>query len=315
MSHAQGASVAGERRGAAHLAGARRWRMPPRGWTGCAFVLPALLFLAIFALGPFLFTIWVSLHDWNMLTPVAKMPFRGLDNYRYLLFTDPLFRTTFLNTVKFAVGNVITSIVLALAVALMLNTPIRFRAFWRAVYFLPYVTSSVAISIVWANLYHPTYGLLNGILELLHLPSQRFLASLQEAMPSVIAVSVWHAVGYYMIIFLAGLQGIGVEIYEAAKIDGAGAWQRFWSITLPLLRPTLLFVVVVETLASLQVFDLPFILTGGGPVNATTTLVLYMYQTAFDFSRMGRATAMAVMLFLVVFVITIVQLRLLREKE
>jgi ABC-type sugar transport system permease subunit len=171
----------------------------------------------------------------------------------------------------------------------------------------------VAISIVWANLYHPSYGLLNGLLDLVHVPPQRFLASLEQAMPSVIAVSVWHGVGYYMIIFLAGLQSISREVYEAAMIDGAGVWQRFAWITIPLLRPTLLFVVVVNTLGALQVFDLPFILTGGGPVNRTSTLVLYMYRTAFDFSRMGRATAMAVMLFLVIFVITLIQLRLLRE--
>lgn len=306
---------ASARTGPRGRAGARRRRFDRRALTGCAFVSPAILFLLVFALLPFLFTIYVSFHSWNMLTPISRMPFLGLQNYRYLLFRDPLFRQTFANTVVFALGNVATSLVLALAVALMLNTPIRWRSFWRAVYFLPYVTSSVAISIVWANLYHPSYGLLNGILELLHLPSQRFLASLSQAMPSVIAVSVWHGVGYYMIIFLAGLQGIPLEVYEAAKIDGAGAWQRFLYVTLPLLRPTLLFVVVVNTLGSLQVFDLPFILTGGGPVNATSTLVLYMYQTAFDFTRMGRATAMAVLLFLVVFAITLVQLRLLREKE
>ena len=128
-------------------------------------------------------------------------------------------------------------------------------------------------------------------------------------------VAVWHAVGYYMIIFLAGLQSIPLEVYEAAKVDGANAWHRFRSITLPLLRPTLLFVAVVNTLGSLQVFDLAFVLTNGGPVNATNTVVLYMYQTAFNFTRMGRASAMAVMLFLVILVITLVQLRLLREKE
>ena len=314
MSRVEGASAV--RKSAATTPRAsRRRRLPPRALVGCAFVTPAILFLLVFALIPFLFTIYVSLHDWNMLTPVTKMRFRGLGNYRYLLVQDPLFRQTFTNTIVFALGNVLTSVVLALGVALLLNMPIRGRTFWRAVYFLPYVTSSVAISIVWANLYHSSYGLLNGLLEMLRLPTQRFTASLEQAMPSVIAVAVWHGVGYYMIIFLAGLQSIGVEVYEAAKIDGAGAWQRFWWITLPLLRPTLLFVVVVNTLGSLQVFDLPFILTSGGPVNQTTTLVLYMYRTAFDFSRMGRATAMAVMLFLVILAFTLVQLRLLREKE
>lgn len=286
-----------------------------RAFAGYGFIAPAIVFLIGFSLLPFLFTIYVSLHDWNMLTAVTSMPFRGLENYRYLLFEDPLFRQTFANTFVFAAGNVVISSVLALGVALLLNSEVRLRTFWRTVYFLPYVTSSVAISIVWANLYHPSYGLFNGIFELVGLPAQRFLASLESAMPAVIAVAVWHAVGYYMIIFLAGLQSIPFELYEAAKVDGANAWQRFRSITLPLLRPTLLFVAVVNTLGSLQIFDLLFVLTNGGPVNATNTVVLNMYQTAFNFTRMGRASAMAVLLFLVILVVTLVQLRLLREKD
>jgi ABC-type sugar transport system permease subunit len=301
--------VVAKRRGMIHR------RPGHRVMTGYAFIAPAVVFLLIFALLPFLFTIYVSLHEWNMLTPVESMPFRGWENYRYLLFDDPLFRETFRNTVVFAVGNVGISVVLALALALLLNTPIRLRPFWRTAFFLPYVTSSVAISIVWANLYHPSYGLINGVLDLFNLSPQRFLVSLEQAMPSVIAVAVWHGLGYYMIIFLAGLQNIPADLYEAAKLDGAGAWRLFHSITLPLLRPTMLFVVVVNTLASLQVFDFVFILTSGGPVNSTNTLVLYMYDTAFSFLRMGRATAMAILLFLVIFIMTLVQLRLLREKE
>jgi len=297
-------------------AGARRRRLPRRAAAGYAFVAPALIFLLLFALGPFVFTVYVSLHDWNMLTPVETMPWRGLENYRYLLFDDPLFRETFRNSVVFALANVIVTTVLSLALALLLNGQVRMRGLWRAIYFLPYITSSIAISIVWSNLYHPSYGLFNGVLSLFGFPAQRFTSSVEQAMPSMVAVAVWLGVGYYMILFLAGLQAIGLDVYEAAKVDGANAWDRFRSITLPLLRPTLLFVGVVSTLASLQVFDLPFVLTNqGGPVNATNTVVLYMYQTAFNFTRMGRATAMAVLLFLVVLIITLVQLRLLREHE
>lgn len=311
MSASTGVPLVGDRALAARVRGRRLGR---RSLVGYAFIAPAVLFLLVFAAGPFLFTVWVSLHDWNMLTPVGEMPYRGLENYRYLLFDDPLFRETFKNTVVFAVGTVGVSVVLALAVALLVNGPIRFRAFWRAVFFLPYVTSAVAVSIVWANLYQPGYGLFNGMLDVVGLPPQRFLSSLSQAMPSVIAVAIWHGVGYYMIIFLAGLQAIPGEIQEAAKLDGASAWRRFWTITLPLLRPTLLFVTVVNTLNALTAFDFAFILTGGGPVNATNTVVLYMYDTAFNFLRMGRATAMAVILFLVIFALTMVQLRLLREK-
>ena len=294
---------------------ARRRRLDRRALAGYAFVTPALLFLVVFALGPFVFTFWVSIHEWNMLTPVAEMPYRGLDNYQYLLFDDPHFRETFGNTIYFAAGNVGTSAVLALIVALILNGPIKLRPFWRAAFFMPYVTAQVAIAIVWRQILDADHGMLNGLLDQLGLPEQPFLDSLTQAMPSLIGVAVWHGIGYFMIIFLAGLQAIPGDLYEAAKLDGAGAWRLFWSITLPLLRPTILFVAVVSTLGSLQVFDLPFVLTDGGPVNKTNTLVFYMYDTAFKFLRMGRATAMAVLLFLVIFVITLVQLHLLRERE
>jgi ABC-type sugar transport system permease subunit len=292
-----------------------RRRVNRRSLAGYAFVAPALILLVVFALGPFLFTIWVSLHSWNMLTPLTTMPFEGAGNYSYLLNDDALFRETFGNTVYFAVGNVVVSVVLALSVALILNGPIRLRAFWRAAFFMPYVTAPVAIAIVWRNMLDSNWGMVNGLLARVGLPEQPFLDSLNQAMPSLIGVSVWHEVGYYMIIFLAGLQAIPYDLYEAARLDGASTWRLFWTITLPLLRPTMLFVVVVITLSSLQVFDLPFILTQGGPVNSTNTLVMYMYETAFKFLRMGRATAMAVMLFGVIFTMTMIQLRLLRERE
>ncbi|MGH2531156.1 MAG: carbohydrate ABC transporter permease [Thermomicrobiales bacterium] len=292
-----------------------RRRLGRRALAGYLFVSPAVLFLVVFALAPFLFTIYVSLHEWNMLTPVGEMPFRGLDNYRYLLFDDPTFRETFGNTFYYAVGNVGTSVVLALGIALLLNGPVKLRPFWRAAFFMPYVTAQVAVAIVWRNMYNEGYGMLNGLLDMAGFAQQPFLDSLSQSMPSVIAVAVWHGIGYYMVIFLAGLQAIPGDLYEAARLDGANAWRLFWSITLPLLKPTLLFVIVVNTLSSLQVFDLPFVLTNGGPVNSTNTLVMYMYDTAFQFLRMGRATAMAVLLFGVIFVITLVQLRLLRERE
>jgi ABC-type sugar transport system permease subunit len=288
-------------------------RLNHRALAGYLFISPALIFLALFAFGPFLFTIWVSLHDWNMLTPVREMPWRGLANYRYLLFDDPLFRETLRNTVFFAVFSVAISVVLALLVALVLNGPVRLRAFWRAAFFIPYITIPVAIAIVWRNMMNSRYGMLNGLLDQVGLPQQPFLSSIDQALPSLIGIAVWQSIGYYMIIFLAGLQAIPADLYEAGRLDGANSWRLFWGITLPLLRPTLLFVVVVNTLNALQVFDLPFIMTDGGPVNATNTIVFNMYETAFKNLRMGRATAMAVILFLIIFAITMIQLRLLRD--
>lgn len=293
----------------------RQRRVRRRALAGYAFVAPALIFLLIFSLAPFAFTVWVSLHEWNMLTPISEMPFRGLENYRYLLFDDPLFRETFRNTVYFAIANVGISVVFALCIALILNGPVKFRAFWRAAFFIPYVTVPVAIAIVWRSILNDRYGMLNGLLDFVGLPNQPFLDSVSQVMPSMIGIAIWQGVGYYMIIFLAGLQAIPHDLYEAGKLDGASSWGLFWSITLPLLRPTMLFVIVVNTLNSLQIFDLPFVLTEGGPVNSTNTLVLYMYDTTFQFLRVGRATSMAVMLFLVIFVITLIQLRLLRERE
>lgn len=292
-----------------------RRRLGRRAIAGYAFVAPALIFLAVFSLFPFVFTVWVSLHEWNMLTPFTEMPYRGLENYRYLLFDDPLFRETFRNTVLFALVNVGVSVVLALGLALLLNSDVRFRAFWRAAFFVPYVTVPVAIAIVWRAVLNSRYGVANGLLGTIGLPTQPFLDSVSQALPTLIGVAVWQGIGYYMIIFLAGLQSIPTDLYEAGKIDGAGSTRLFWSITLPLLRPTMLFVVVINTLNSLQIFDLPFVLTEGGPVNSTNTLVLYMYNTAFKFLRIERATSMAVILFLIIFVITMVQLRLLRERD
>lgn len=290
-----------------------RFRFDRKALTGYAFILPALILLCVFALGPFLFTIWVSLHEWNMLTPVRDMPWVGLDNYRWLLQDDPLFRETLRNTVVFAIGNVGISVLLALLVAVVLNGPIRWRPLWRAAFFLPYITAPVAIAIVWRNMLDGQWGMINGLLARVGIPPQGFIDSLDQAMPSLIGVAVWHGLGYYMIIFLAGLQAIPYDLYEAGKLDGASNWRLFFSITIPMLRPTLLFVIVINTLNALQVFDLPFVLTNGGPVNRTNTLVMYMYDTSFNFLRMGRATAMAVVLFGIIFVITLIQLRLLRD--
>jgi ABC-type sugar transport system permease subunit len=290
-----------------------RFRIDRKALTGYAFILPALLLLVVFALGPFLFTIWVSLHEWNMLTPVEDMPWVGLDNYKFLFQDDPLFRETLKNTIVFTLGNVGVSLSLALLVAIVLNGPIRWRPLWRAAFFLPYITAPVAIAIVWRNMLDGQFGMINGLLARVGLPQQGFIDSLDQAMPSLIGVAVWQGVGYYMIIFLAGLQAIPYDLYEAGKLDGASNWRLFFSITVPLLRPTILFVVVINTLNGLQIFDLPFVLTNGGPVNRTNTMVMYMYDTAFNFLRMGRATALAVVLFGIIFLITMIQLRLLRD--
>jgi multiple sugar transport system permease protein len=291
----------------------RRIPLSRKQWAAYAFISPAVIFLLCFAIGPILFAFYVSLHDWNMLTPVDRMPFVGPENYRYLLQEDPLFGQVLRTTFIYTIASVAIASVLGLSLAMALNRRVRPLAFWRAAYFLPIVTSAVAVSIVWSYLYNANYGLFNAILSGLGWPQHRFLSSPQEALPSLIAVGIWQAVGYYMVLFLAGLQGIPQEYYDAASVDGANAWRSFRDVTLPLLRPTLLFVLVVNTIGALQVFDIVYVMTGGGPVNATYTGVVYVYDTAFKFLRMGRATAMSFILFGIIFVITLAQLRLLRQ--
>jgi len=278
------------------------------------FVALPILALLVFSLGPILFSGWVSLHQWDMLSPVSEMPWVGLENYAYLLGQDTVFPKALVNTFIFAIGGVSINVVFGLAFALLLNSKIKGRTIWRVLYFLPVMTAPLALAVMFSFIFNRNYGLVNNILVLLGIPRQQFLGSPQQALPTLIAIAVYQYVGYYIVIFLAGLQGIPQDYYDAARVDGANRRQEFWHITLPLLRPVMLFVIVTNTIGALQMFDLAFAATGGGPARSTTTVVLYMYETAFKFSRMGRASAMAFILFGIVMAITIVQMRLLRDR-
>jgi multiple sugar transport system permease protein len=285
------------------------------------FASPAILALLLFTVGPILFTFWVSVHNWNLIQPIPEMPFVGLENYRYLLTKDAVFQRALRNTFVFSICGVGANTVLGLLGALLLNTRLRARIFWRTLFFLPIVTAPLALGMMWTSLLSKNYGLVNTLLGLIDIPRQPFLSSPKQALACIIGISVYQYVGYYVIIYLAGLQGIPQEYYDAAAVDGASSWQSFRHITLPLLRPVLLFIVVTNTIGALQVFDIVFAATtggadtsGGGPAGSTMVVVLHMYNTAFKFFRMGRATAMSVILFAIIFVITIIQLRLLRER-
>jgi multiple sugar transport system permease protein len=303
---------------------ARAWRrfLSYKMLWAYAFVSPAILMLLLFAIGPFLFTLWVSVHIWNLIEPVSQMPFAGLENYRYLLTRDDIFRRALRNTFVFAICGVGVNTVLGLLGALLLNTRLRARIFWRTLFFLPIVTAPLALGMMWAILLNKHYGLVNTLLGLLGLPRQPFLSSPDQALACIISIAVYQYVGYYIIIYMAGLQGIPQEYYDAAAVDGASRWQSFWRITLPLLRPVLLFIVVTNTIGALQVFDIVFAATtglagetsGGGPAGSTMVVMLHTYNTAFKFFRMGRGTAMGLVLFVIIFVITLVQLRLLQER-
>jgi ABC-type sugar transport system permease subunit len=293
------------------LAAAARSRLAFReAVTAWAFVSPSLLLLLIFSAGPLLFAFYLSFHEWNLVEP-AK-PFVGLRHYAELA-GDRLFWNAARNTLIYSLYVPVT-MALALAVALLLNRSVKGITVLRAVFFLPYITSFVAISIVWQWMYDPEFGLFNWALGLVGLGPFPWLNHPSTALLALIIMAVWIHIGFQMIIFLAGLQAIPRELYEAAMVDGAGRWRRFRHITLPLLRPTTFFVLVTSIIGSFQVFTFVYVMTEGGPLHATDVIVYRIYQNAWGFLRMGYASAMSWVLFAVIFAATLLQFRLLGRR-
>jgi multiple sugar transport system permease protein len=236
--------------------------------------------------------------------------FAGLDNFRQLL-RDETFRIALVNTFYYVIGTVPPTMAASLALALLLNQRLRGRNFFRTTFFFPYVASLVAVAVVWNMLFHPAMGPVNQFLVSLGVENPpRWSASVDWAMPTVIMASIWRGMGYYMVIYLAALQGIPSYLYEAAEIDGASAWQRFRYVTLPMLTPATFFVSMMLTIACFKIFDLIMVMTRGGPGRATNVLVIHTYNTAFREFRFGYSSAIALVLFLIVLIITIVQFRM-----
>jgi multiple sugar transport system permease protein len=273
---------------------------------GYLFLLPNMAGFLVFTGLAVVTAFGLSLTEWDLLIPPKLI---GIANYRKLLTNDPVFRQVMINTVYFVGGVVPLDVVCSLGLALLLNRPIRAMGIYRAIYFVPVVTSLIAVAIVWQWLYHTDVGLINYALAGVGLPKVNWLGSIEWAMPAVIFMSTWKAMGYYAVIFLAGLQGIPQHLYEAADIDGANSSQKFWKITLPLLSPTMFFVLVISIIQAFQVFGQIFIMTRGGPANATSTIVYFIYNNAFVWFRMGYAAAASWVLFAVIFAITILQTR------
>ena len=278
---------------------------------GYAFISPNFIAFLIFVAGPVIAGLILSFTEWDLLSDPV---FVGIDNYQTLLTDDALFWKSMGNTVYYSVLTVPTGIVVSLGLALMLNQPLQGVRFYRSLYFIPVVSSSVAVALVWKWFYNAEFGVLNWLLDLVNLPPQNWLTDQSWAMPSVAITVIWKTMGYNMVIFLAGLQDVPKSLHEAAAIDGANAWKRFWYITLPLLRPHLFFVMVVSIIGSFQAFDLVYVMTGGGPGNATLVYNYHIWQNAFQFFKMGYASAMAYILFLLIFVITLVQVRYLGRR-
>lgn len=270
---------------------------------GYLFLTPNLIGFLLFFVFPVIASLWVSFNDWNLLTPPT---FIGAQNYQHLL-TDNVFWQTLWNTIYFSLCSVPLSIGLSLVLAIFLNQKIRGINFFRAAFFLPTICSVVSIALIWQWLFDYQTGLINHVLGFMKLGPFPWINSPYWAMPSVIMVAVWRNIGLNMVIFLAGLQGVPAEMYEAAKIDGANAWEIFWNVTWPMVSPTTFFVTVTSMIGSFQVFDVTTVMTNGGPANATNTLVMLIYQHAFQFFRMGYASGIAYILFGIVLILTIVQ--------
>jgi len=274
-------------------------------------LLPNILGFLIFTLIPVVASFFLSFASWDLLMPLEWV---GLQNYMEL-FKDEIFIKVFWNTLYFSAISVPMGIVLSLFLAIALDQNIKWKKFYRAAYFLPVISSMVAVAVVWQWIYNPEYGALNYLLSLFGIKGPSWLTSTVWAMPAVILTSVWKGLGFNMLIFLAGLQSIPDSYYEAADIDGATWFHKFRFVTIPLLSPTTFFVTVMAFIGSFQVFDAVFLMTQGGPARSTSVIVHYLYENAFQYFRMGYASAMAYVLFFMVLVVTLVQFRYQKNRS
>jgi multiple sugar transport system permease protein len=280
-------------------------------YTGIVCLLPSIAVVAVFTLYPIGFSLYLSFHKWAILSP-AK-PYVGLQNY-IELFTSKEFWHVLGNTVLYTLGVVPIGACVSLGLAVLLNRKLVASGFFKTTFFLPALTSTIAVSIVWLWLYDANNGFLNYLLRLVGLKPVPWLISSKTALLSIIIMMIWKNAGYHMIMFLAGLQGIPDTYYEAAQIDGANGWQKFRYITWPMIKPVLAFVLVTNTIFTFQSFEQIYTMTGGGPSQSTDVVVYYLYQRAFEFQEMGYASAISWVIFAILLILTIVQLRLARKE-
>ena len=274
-------------------------------FAGWVFILPALVGTLIFIIIPVICSFGLSFAKWDLLNPIQ---FVGLANYKEI-FSETLFYKILLNTVVFALATSVLGVIIPLVLACILNSKVRGSEFYKTAYFLPFITPMIVIGVVWEWIFDPNIGLLNHVLHL-HI---NWLYDTHFAMPALIIVSVWKLIGYNMVIFLSSLAGISQSMFEAAKIDGANELQTFKNVTVPLLSPTIFFVVIITAISSFQVFDLIYLMTQGGPLNSTNVLVYAIYQNAFEYFNVGKASAIAYVLFTIILVLTLVQWNLRKK--
>lgn len=273
--------------------------------TGWAMVAPATFIFGVFTFFAMGFASYISLHSWNMLGPMRWV---GLENYTRA-FTSPEFWNSLKVTVLYVIYTVIPSVTLSLAIAIVLNKALRGVTFYRVAMYLPVITSMAAAAVVWRYIYDPDIGLANYLLSLVGVSPKKWLVDPKTALPAVAIVGVWKRLGYNVVLYLAGLQAIPGYYYEAAEIDGASEFAKIRHITLPLLSPTTFFVVIMQVIASFKVFVSVNIMTNGGPLRSTDVIAFHLYEQAFRYFRMGYASAIAYILFMIIFILTLVQFK------
>lgn len=280
------------------------------GWY--PFIIVNILVFLLFTAIPYIMMVQISFTKYDMLSP---MKFVGLQNYQKLL-TDDIFHIAVKNTIAYTLMDVPFNIVLSLLVAILVNQAMRGVTFFRTAFFLPNITSITVLALIFFRFLSPRPDApLNYIIGLFGIPPQKWLVSEALALPSVVGISVWQSFGYFMILWLAGLKSIPVELYDAARVDGASGWRMHWWMTIPLLRPTAAFIIMIATIGALQVFSSVYLLTGGGPIHATTTVAFYLYQRAFTFAELGYACTISIFLFVLIMAVTTVQGKYLRFGE
>ena len=271
---------------------------------GFLFILPAMIPLLVFWIIPIIWSGGLSFTDWDMMS--ENIHFMGLNNYTSLL-KDPNFGKVLWNTLVFALGSTVPSIVIGLLVALAMNGARRGTGIYRTVIFAPYITPMVAVSVVWSWIFEPRVGILNFVLELFGLPGSQWTQSSETAMLSVLIVTVWKSIGWTMIFYMEAIRKVPQNLLEAAAIDGANSFWRFWKIIIPMISPTTFFLVIMSTISSLQAYDQIQVLTQGGPAGATRTLLYYYYQEAFRNFNTGKASAVAIVLVLITVVLSLIE--------
>lgn len=274
---------------------------------GIFFVLPALIGTFIFIIIPIFCSFALSFTEWDLLNEIK---FVGLENYRAIL-KETIFIQILLNTLVYALMTTILAVAIPLIIANIIYTKIKGAEWLKTIYFIPFITPAIVIAIVWSWIFDPNIGAVNTLLK----TNSEWLFNTKLAMPILIFVSVWKLIGYNMILFLTGFTMISPNLFEAAKIDGASNSKIFWNITLPLLKPTIYFVTLVTAISSFQVFDLIYVMTSGGPKNSTNVIVYSIYKYAFEYFDIGKACALAYILFVIIFILTIIQINLKKQKN